>query len=107
MSKEYNVSLYIHWPFCTKKCYYCDLNSYVNQDIDKVGKDTGSSKVMFTLKRGPGELYNKYNRRKESVWFTEINSSSSSVDENQQSGVDSDNSDQEIQYQYQITNNFS
>ncbi len=22
------IALYIHIPFCQKKCYYCDFNSY-------------------------------------------------------------------------------
>ncbi|MFM7631292.1 MAG: coproporphyrinogen III oxidase, partial [Alphaproteobacteria bacterium] len=22
------LALYIHWPFCAKKCPYCDYNSY-------------------------------------------------------------------------------
>ncbi len=26
-----NISLYIHIPFCEKKCYYCDFVSYTNQ----------------------------------------------------------------------------
>lgn len=26
------LGLYIHIPFCSKKCYYCDFTSYVNQN---------------------------------------------------------------------------
>lgn len=28
------LSLYIHWPFCAKKCPYCDYNSHVRASID-------------------------------------------------------------------------
>lgn len=28
------MALYIHWPFCKKKCPYCDFNSHVRADVD-------------------------------------------------------------------------
>lgn len=28
------TALYIHWPFCTAKCPYCDFNSHVHDTID-------------------------------------------------------------------------
>ena len=28
------LALYIHWPFCLKKCPYCDFNSHVRAEID-------------------------------------------------------------------------
>ncbi len=28
-------ALYIHWPFCLKKCPYCDFNSHVSDQIDQ------------------------------------------------------------------------
>ena len=27
-------AIYIHWPFCLKKCPYCDFNSHVRNEVD-------------------------------------------------------------------------
>jgi oxygen-independent coproporphyrinogen-3 oxidase len=27
--------VYVHWPFCSSKCPYCDFNSHVRSDIDE------------------------------------------------------------------------
>ncbi|MBL6458468.1 coproporphyrinogen III oxidase [Belnapia sp. T6] len=29
------LALYIHWPFCLRKCPYCDFNSHVRERIDQ------------------------------------------------------------------------
>ena len=29
-----DLGIYIHWPFCEKKCPYCDFNSHVSCNID-------------------------------------------------------------------------
>ncbi len=28
------MAIYIHWPFCKKKCPYCDFNSHVREGVD-------------------------------------------------------------------------
>jgi oxygen-independent coproporphyrinogen-3 oxidase len=27
--------IYVHWPFCTSKCPYCDFNSHVRESVDQ------------------------------------------------------------------------
>jgi putative oxygen-independent coproporphyrinogen III oxidase len=29
------LALYVHWPFCVKKCPYCDFNSHVRDQVDQ------------------------------------------------------------------------
>ena len=34
MNNNPELGIYIHWPFCEKKCPYCDFNSHVQDNID-------------------------------------------------------------------------
>jgi oxygen-independent coproporphyrinogen-3 oxidase len=34
------LALYIHWPFCLKKCPYCDFNSHVRSGVDIAAWET-------------------------------------------------------------------
>ena len=33
-TRPQGAALYIHWPFCKKKCPYCDFNSHVREGVD-------------------------------------------------------------------------
>ena len=34
MNQNLALGIYIHWPFCEKKCPYCDFNSHVRDNIN-------------------------------------------------------------------------
>jgi len=33
--KSSDFAIYVHWPYCTRKCPYCDFNSHVRAQIDE------------------------------------------------------------------------
>ncbi len=35
MTNTRGIGLYFHWPFCAKKCPYCDFNTHVHDTIDQ------------------------------------------------------------------------
>ena len=35
VNKNAGFGIYIHWPFCQKKCPYCDFNSHVREKINQ------------------------------------------------------------------------
>ncbi|MBD2841810.1 radical SAM family heme chaperone HemW [Erythrobacter rubeus] len=39
-------ALYIHWPFCEKKCPYCDFNSHVRERVDTAAWEAALLKDM-------------------------------------------------------------
>lgn len=55
-----NIGLYVHIPFCRKKCYYCDFCSYVQkEDIqEKYIKALEREIIHISARR---RLFNRYN----------------------------------------------
>src|SRR5690606_5082468 len=44
---EYNpISIYIHWPFCSSICHYCDFNRYVRDKVDHEKMRTAYQKLL-------------------------------------------------------------
>ncbi|MGB8601827.1 MAG: radical SAM family heme chaperone HemW [Rhizomicrobium sp.] len=47
--------LYVHWPFCAKKCPYCDFNSHVRVSLDEVAWLAGIVQEMNLVATLQGE----------------------------------------------------
>lgn len=43
------VGIYVHWPFCEKKCPYCDFNSHVRETIDQTAWRTALTQEIQTF----------------------------------------------------------
>ena len=52
------TGLYIHWPFCLKKCPYCDFNSHVRDRVDQdVWRETLLTELKtLAAKYGPRQI---------------------------------------------------
>ena len=58
------LSLYIHLPWCDKKCPYCDFNSHLLRDQHQFKDYTGA---LISQLRGWSELFK--NRKIKTVYF--------------------------------------
>lgn len=49
-------ALYIHWPFCLRKCPYCDFNSHVRDNVDEgVWRNALLTEMFLEAERAGGE----------------------------------------------------
>jgi putative oxygen-independent coproporphyrinogen III oxidase len=48
--------LYVHWPYCARKCPYCDFNSHVRSDRDEAGWLNAVLKEMALVAKMQGKV---------------------------------------------------
>src|SRR5262249_54510650 len=49
-----NFGIYVHWPYCARKCPYCDFNSHVRSAVDEEGWLTAISSELEWTARSQG-----------------------------------------------------
>jgi len=65
-----DISLYIHLPYCIKKCPYCDFNSYaVNSNDDLGEKETNYTKALLSEIKYYSQVEQLCSRNVVSIFF--------------------------------------
>lgn len=48
------IALYVHWPWCVRKCPYCDFNSHaIGAGVDEAGYIQALCKMWMQLWSSP------------------------------------------------------
>ena len=68
-SNYYNdtISIYIHFPWCIKKCPYCDFNSYTNNN--KISENLYIEKILIDFDNSLELLSNANKKKITSIFF--------------------------------------
>ena len=55
-----DISVYIHWPYCLKKCPYCDFNSHVSKSKIQINewKESYKKEILNFVNSINGEVVN-------------------------------------------------
>ena len=49
VSQRADTAIYVHWPFCAKKCPYCDFNSHVRDQVNQKAWQAAMLKEIRTF----------------------------------------------------------